>query len=189
MTEVLGDSAEKVKGLFFLPWVKIIRSDKSGVFNRWIQNEDKEFLTGRLFASSWYPFASYERFVTAVAESFGRGDEQTIYSWGYDFSLDILTGTYKIVIMQNQPLKSLEKCVDLSTLFFDFGKLETKAIGEKSIELHISDFPPNFKYLYWIKRGWYARLLVLCGAEKVESKFTLSSWQGAPKTVIEYTFS
>jgi hypothetical protein len=179
----------KVKGILMIPWVKIIRSDKTGLFDKWIEEEDKEFLTRRLFPSSWYPFSSYMHFFSAVAEVGANGDEQTIYNWGYDFSVELLTSTYKNMIVPNDPLKSIEKSISLLGLLFDSGRLEKKTIGKKSIELHATGFPKDFKYFYCLMRGWNARVIAISGAESVNSQFTLKSWEGAPKTVIEYRFS
>ena len=128
-------------------------------------------------------------FLTAIAEVGANGDEQTLYEWGYKYSVEFLTSTYKSMLTPNDPLKSITKCVSLFHLHFDAGKIEAKIMGEKKVELHVTGFPRDFKYFYSFMRGWNARVFTLAGAQKVESEFKLKSWEGAPKTVIEYRFT
>ena len=77
----------------------------------------------------------------------------------------------------------------MGDLFFDFGKIEMKVTGEKSFEIHIADFPKEFKNLYLLMRGWYARLLTIAGAKSVKSEITGKPWLGTdPHCVITYNF-
>ena len=77
----------------------------------------------------------------------------------------------------------------LGALFFDFGKIEMKATGEKSFQIEFVDHPKDFKNFYILMRGSYACLLVLSGANNVESEITQKPWMGSgPNCIITYRF-
>lgn len=179
----------KVKGMLLVPWVKIARADKTGAFDKWLDDSDRQIVSSRVFPSSWYPLDTYRHLFDAVSTVFANGNEQTIQEWGYDASVELLTGPYRNIIVPNSPLESMKKCMFMGALFFDPGKTEIKILGEKAFEIHLIDYPPDFKNLYFLLLGWYARLLDLAGAQNIESEITAKSWLGMSEhTIITYRF-
>ena len=179
----------KVKGMLISVLVNMINADNKEAFDKWLEDEDREILSGSFFASSWYPFSTYRRLFDAAVQVVAKGDEKAVHQWGYNYSRTLMTGTYKAMFVPNEPLKCIEKNMYLESLFFDFGKIEMKRTGENRFEIHLNGFPKDFKNLYLIKRGWYVGILEMARAQNVQSNFISKSWQGAPTTIIEYRFS
>ena len=180
---------EKVKGILLIPWVKVIRADKKGTFEKWLTDEDRQILSRTVLASSWYPLSTYQNIFTAVSVVVAKDSEEVLFKWGYDASVELLTGAYKNIIVKGSPTKSLKKYLIIRELFSNTGKIEVEVKGEKSAILSLGGYPSDFKYLYWLIRGWCTRLLEYASAKQVQSKFLNRSWEGAPNVTIEYTWS
>lgn len=179
----------KVKGMLLVPWVKVVRSDKTGMFDKWLDDSDRKIISARVLPSSWYPFETYRHIFDAVSTIFARGDEKIIHDWGQQVATEMLTGTYRIIIVPNSPMESMKKCMFMGSIFFDPGETEMKVTGEKSFEIHCIDYPADFKNLYLLLRGWYTRLLILAGAQNIENEITAKSWLGNAKhSVISFGF-
>ena len=103
---------QNIKGSALIPFVKTIRADKSGVYDKWLTDEDRTIAAGKVFPSSWYPFETYQRCLTAVERVVINGDDETqkerLYDWGYDAANSLLSGPYKNIIVQGSPQKSIE---------------------------------------------------------------------------------
>jgi uncharacterized protein YbaA (DUF1428 family) len=180
----------EVKGLLISALVNMINDDNREAFDKWLTDEDWKVVSGTLFATSWYPFSTYQHVFDAAVAVVAKHDEQTVYQWGISYSKKMLKGTYKIMLVPNDPLKSMEKNLSFESIFFrDVGNVEMKVTGEKRFEVRLAGFPREFKNLTVLKSGWYVGVLELAGAQNIERNFTSKTWKGDPASTIEYSFS
>lgn len=56
-----------VKGSILLDWVKAVRADKKGSYDKLLSDADKEIVARTILPSSWYPFETYMACFKAVA--------------------------------------------------------------------------------------------------------------------------
>jgi hypothetical protein len=160
-----------VKGSMLLEFVKAVRADKSGVYDSYLTEKDKEIISLKILNNTWYPYETYENCFKAVFNVVAKGDLKTIYEWGRIYGEKIITSIYKPVITEGNPRKALEM-LELIT------KLHT-----------IKDFAQDFEPYFHLSRGWIERCLELSGAKNVKSEFISKSWEGTPETTIKFSLS
>ncbi|MFO8057614.1 MAG: DUF2378 family protein [bacterium] len=174
----------KVKGTVLVDFVKTIRSDKTGVYEPYLTEGDREVISSRILPSGWYPFETFKNCFQAVAEVLAGNDMEKVRQWGRLYGENILTSVYKAMIKQGQPMESLEKYGTYIRSFFDFGDIEVERVSDRKATVIITGFGDDFPSLYYIMAGWIERSLELSGARDIKSGFDSKAWEGAPETRI-----
>lgn len=178
----------RIKGSLLVWFVKTVRADKSGCYDKWLTDEDRKIVENRVFPSSWYPFDFYERMITGVVKEAAKGDKKVLYDWGILAAADLLRGPYKNLIVKGDTTKTLKKHLQYKDLFFDFGDIRAEYFSDNRVRLRLSGFPKDFEYFYLMFRGWFASILEMTGAKNIKSEFTDMSWMGSADTAIEYNW-
>lgn len=178
-----------VKGSMLLEFVKGIRADKSGVYDSYLTEKDREIISQKVLSNTWYPFETYENCFKAVFNVVAKGDLKTVYEWGRIYGEKILTDIYKPVIKEGNPRKALEMLELITKHFFDFGKFEYSTISDNEVLHTIKDFAQDFEAYFHLSMGWIERCLELSGAKNVKSEFVSKSWEGAPETTIKFSWT
>lgn len=177
-----------VKGSLFVYFVKAIRANKTGAYDSYLTDLDRQVLQGQILPSSWYPFETYKRCFRAVATVEVQNNKVLIRGWGREFCDEIMLSIYKRVLTDTTPMQSLHRYVSLFTMFYDFGELEIEARGANRAVLTIRDFDPDFEELYQLIHGWIERSLELTGARDVKVMLLTSSRHSAPETQFDLTW-
>jgi hypothetical protein len=178
------------KGSIIVPWVKAIKADKSGVYDKYLSNKDREIISERLLPNVWYPFETYRSCVNAVFEVIAKKDLETITEWTRIFSQQVMTGLYGGVLEGVTPLNYIKRCGRIFRNFFIFGKIEGAIEGENQALVKVF-FESDIQFIpfNYIIKGWIEGNLALCGAKNVKGEIITKSWEGSPYTSMRFTWT
>ncbi len=179
----------QVKGTILVDFVKTIKADKIGAYDKYLTDEDKQILSSRILPSSWYPYETFKNCFGAVVKVLAKDDMETVRQWGRIYGEAIITSVYKGVVKEGQPMESLDKYRTYVRNMFDFGEFEGERISDNETLLRIKGFDPDFKPIYYMMAGWIERSLELCGAKNIECVFQEKAWEGDPETSIKCTWT
>lgn len=178
----------KVKGTLLIDFVKTIKADKSGQIAALLPEQDREILAARILPSGWYPYELFKSCFGAVVKVLAQGDMEKVRQWGRLYGEAIITGVYKGMIKQGEPMVALEKYGPNLRNFFDFGEVQVEPMASNAALIRIKGFDPDFKPQYYIMQGWIERSLELSGAKEIKAEVVSSTWQGAPETVVKISW-
>jgi len=173
---------KRVKGSILVDFVKTIRADKTGVYERYLTPEDKAIVTGKILPSAWYPYETFKNCFNAIFEVLAKKNLDQARQWGKFYGEAIMSGIYKGLLRQDEPLEYIKKSQVHIKNFYDFGKIEVISEKPNQVLIKAMDFDPSFPPLYYIMLGWWERTVELCGAKNIQSEFVRKSWEGAEDT-------
>ncbi len=168
---------KKVKGAALLHFAKAIKSDKSGVFDKYLKEEDRAILNKEVQPTLWYPYETFRRCFNAVFEVIAKKDMEKVMEWGRQYGQVILSDVYKVTIKQDNPLEHFKRIPIYIKGFYDFGTTETKIEAPNRVLLTLNDYDPDFAPLYYFNVGWFRKAAELCGAKNVQCQMTAKSWE------------
>ena len=174
----------RVKGTMLIDCVKTIRADKRGQFDQFLTVGDRKIISERILPSAWYPYQTYRNCLSAVSTVAGNNNAQTLRQWGWRYSEALISGIYRGIIKDGEPIQSLEKYSIHVHNLFDFGEMQAVPFSSQEAEMVMRGFDPDFQPQYHLMRGWLERSVEMCGASDVRSDFSMRSWEGAPETRI-----
>ena len=172
----------RVKGTILLDFVKTVKADKSGVYDGLLGEEDLKIIKQRILPSNWYPYETYKHLFSAVVEVLAHGDMDTVRQWGRIYGEAIVTGVYKGIIKEGEPMESLKKYGTYIKNLFDSAEIIIQPVGDTEAIIITRGFEPGFEPQYHMMAGWIERTLELCGAEEIKIEFIGRSWMGDPET-------
>ena len=178
-----------VKGTLFLDYVRMIRKRKEVDWGKYLTPEDQKVLSQMVLPSEWYPLATYQHCGVAVLHEIAKGDVELVRAWGRS-SMDELMKIYKNLAQESDPLKALEKLQLLRRRFFDFEGLGIVTVGANRVQVTVDlafGKVADEAYAYQIL-GTIERLLEPTRAKNLQFKFIQKAWQGAPNTVMEFSW-
>ncbi len=179
---------KKVKGSMFIKIAKGIRADKTGVYQKLLSKEDRDFLSQNILSASWYPFDIYKRCFNALAEVQARGNKDVWIQWGRAQGDEMIASVYGRVVTAEDPRKAMQKLKIFFKLMYDFGTLIIDFISDNEMEFTYKDFDPDFEVSFIVGQAWIQRILELCGCKDVQSKFLVKSWEGAGDSKLHFSW-
>jgi len=129
----------KVKGSIVVGVIKRAKRE-SGVLDR-LSSEDREFVaTTRIQPSQWYPIEVMERVTLAIEKVVvGRNDGSLLWSFGTEMAKVQLNGLYAIFRVEGDPQRQIERVPTIWKAFFDDGSWTVSRLGDRHLELALSD--------------------------------------------------
>lgn len=167
---------KQVKGAAFVNFVKTIRADKSGIYNKYLNEQDLSIINSTIQPINWYPYDTFKRCFSAVFEVAGKNNPNNLTEWGRLYCEKVLNDFFKITIKEGNPLEYIKRIPFYIQNFFDFGTTSVTVENPKSVILEMRDYDPDFKALYIFSHGWFYRAAELCGAQYVQCQFVEKSW-------------
>ncbi len=180
--------SDKVKGSILLPWVKIIKANKSGIYDKYLTEDDKNVMNKRILPSSWYPFETYKNCTNAVVQVEAKGNMETCHQWGRAYCDGVMTTFYSQSIVKGKPEAAIKKFSFVVSTMFESGKLEVDHVSDGEIVVSCLGIDPHMEAWYYVMRGWIERFLELCMDKDVKSEFVSRSWKGDPNTKVKFTW-
>ncbi len=178
-----------VKGSMFVKIVRGIRSDKTGVYDKYFSKEDKDFLSQKILSSGWYPFETYKKCFNALAQVEGKGNRKIWKQWGILQGEEMIKSVYQSVLAGKDPKRAMEKLRLFFKLMYDHGTLGIEFLSDNEMTLTYIDFDHDFEVSYIVADGWITRILELCGCKNVQSKFLVKSWEGAGDSKLHFLWT
>jgi len=176
-----------VKGSLFAEYVQMVRKNRNIDWNKHLSQEELDLTRQIIMPNQWYPMETYARLGAAIFHELAKDNLEVARAWGR-ISMNRLAELYKsTLVMQNFPLRTLEKFRIISRRFFDFEGFHVTVIADNQVSIRID---PTFgsitpaAYSHQML-GSFERLLELAGARNVKAGFTAKFWEGAPQSVIE----
>ena len=179
----------KVKGSLFIPWVKVIKANKSGVYDKYLTNKDREILNERILPNIWYTFKTYKNCLNAVFEVLAKKDLKVATEWGRAFSKEVLSGLYGGTLEGLTLISYLKNFATFYGSFFNFGKTEIVFEGKKQVVCKLLEFERQLVPLQYIFMGWMEGGLSLFGAKNIITEVLTKNWEGAPHTSMRFTWT
>ncbi|MFC1884091.1 DUF2378 family protein [Thermodesulfobacteriota bacterium] len=178
----------QVKGSIFIPWVKGVRGDKSGACDKHLTDEDRKVISGKILASSWYPYDTYRRCVEAVSKEVAKDNLDTIRGWGRAFVDSVYKDIYKNLFSENDPRKAMKSRQMMFKTLYDSITVDLEEISESEYIVTFKGVESDFKSLFAMSIGVMERGLELSGAKGLKAEFIDKSWNGDPQTRIRFSW-
>lgn len=175
----------QVRGVLFVDYVRMLRSQKAVDWSQHLAAEDLPYLQMHIEPGQWYPMATFERMGNAILKYVARGDLQAVRMWGR-FSVDQLRAANPLLLVEGEPMETLMRFRTLRASYFDFEALEVLVLLDDQAEIAIhyhmgamAEEAASFQTM-----GFFERLLELSGAVEVSARFATRSWAGDARTLL-----
>jgi hypothetical protein len=178
-----------VKGSIIINMIKMIKKDKSGVYDKYLKNNDRELIDQKIIPSAWFPFDTYKRCLNAIFEVIAKKDLNVAKEWGRMECQVAMTNVYSSIVAGHDPVTFLRRYEIIHKNFYDFGRTEVIVEGKNRVLYKLSEFDAQFVVLYYVIYGWIERGLELCGAKNIKCEFVTKSWEGHPATSMRFTWT
>ncbi len=173
---------KQVKGATFVYFVKTIRADKSGIYDKYLNKDDLDIIGKRISPTMWYPYETFKKCFNAVVEVIAKRNPEKVKDWGKLYGEMIMTDAYKATIKEGKPLEHIKRVPVYIKSFMDFGNTEAIVEAPNRVVLVMKDYDPDFAPFYVFLEGWFQRMAELCGAKNVECKIVEKSWVNKKST-------
>lgn len=177
---------KKVKGTILVDFVKTIKANKTGIYDKYLTPEDNAAIYQRILPSAWYPYETFRHCFNAVFEVVANKSLDQIKAWGILYGQSIMTDLYKGLLKQGEPLDYIKKYQVYIKNFFDFGKVEVIEEKPNQVLIKFVDFDADFAPLYYMMYGWLEKTVETCGAKNLRTEIVSKSWTGQGDTAIRF---
>lgn len=180
----------KVKGSFFMDYVRMIRSHKDVDWRQYLLPQDLAFLDQKISAAEWYPMDTFERMGIGIFREISNNNLLGVKLWGR-MSVDAMSKLYPESISAGDPRESLIRYQVARNGLFNFDPVHFltsyKTYAKLEIAYHMS--PLAEEAATWQTLGYFERLLELSGASNLQHRFSRKLWEGAATTILEFDWS
>jgi hypothetical protein len=178
-----------VRGILFLDYVRMLRSQKSPKWNEMLEEADLTYLQQTIEPDAWYPMETFERMGNAILTVITRGELFPVRLWGR-YSAVQLAKAHPMLLDEGDPAETLARFRVLRQTFFDFEALEVPLLHDDEAQVIIRYHMgmPAEEAAAHQTLGFFEGLLELAGARQINSEFREKSWVGDPRTRLELTW-
>jgi hypothetical protein len=175
----------QVRGVLFVDYVRMLRSQKAVDWNQYLAAEDLPYLQMHIEPGQWYPMTTFERMGNAILAKVTRGELFPVQLWGRYSAAQLRTAN-PMLLAPNDPPETLSRFRVLRQTFFDFDALEVPLLhdDEAHIVVRYHMGMPAEEAAAYQTMGFFEGLLELAGAKDVRSAFQDRSWDGDPRTLL-----
>ena len=175
----------QVRGVLFVDYVRMLRSQKLVDWTHHLLAEDLPYLDTQIDQAAWYPMATFERMGNAILKTVTRGELFPVQLWGR-YSAAQLRAANPTLLEANDPLETLARFRVLRETFFDFSALDVPLLHDTEAHIIVRYYMgmPAEEAASYQTRGFFEGLLDLAGARDVRSEFLEKSWDGDDRTLL-----
>lgn len=167
-------SLEKVKGTIFIDFVKTLRRLKDERLYQYLTNEDREIVSGVIFASGWYPLATYHRVLVAFWEVIAEKNPAAAREWGRMFGTRVFESIYKDTITIGNVSDGVKSFIFISKTFFTHAHLEEVSLSAHHAQLRVVrkvESPVADEVFFYILCGALERFVEMSGGSNPRVTF------------------
>lgn len=174
-----------VRGVLFVDYVRMLRSQKSIDWSSLLPAEDVEYLASKIDPDAWYPMATFERLGNQILRLVSRGELFPVQMWGR-YSAAQLRAANPSLLAPNDPIETLNRFRVLRATFFDFLALEVLLLhdGEAEIVVRYHMGMPAEEAASYQTLGFFEGLLDLSGAKDIHGELREKSWADSGRTLL-----
>ena len=175
-----------VRGVLFLDYVRMLRSQKAVDWAAHLPPEDVQYLSTKIEPDAWYPMTTFERMGNEILRHVARGELFRVQLWGR-YSAAQLRAAHPLLLEPNHPIETINRFRVLRATFFDFVALEVPMLHDDEAHVVIGYHMgmPAEEAAAYQTMGFFEGLLELAGAKEIRAKFSERSWAGDPRTLLE----
>jgi hypothetical protein len=174
-----------VRGVLFLDYVRMLRSQKPPKLSEHLTAEDLGYLQIHIHPDSWYPMATFERLGNAILATVTHGELFPVRLWGR-YSVTQLMRAHPTLLAPGDPVESLNRFRVLRETFFNFPALDVVMLHELEADIAIRYHMgmPAEQAAAFQTMGFFEGLLEHAGARDVRAEFSEKSWDGNSRTLM-----
>ena len=178
--------SRSVRGILFVDYVRMLRSQKAAGWQSHLQEEDLPFLQTTIDNDAWYPMPTFERMGNAILNVITRGELFPVRLWGR-YSAQQLHKAFPTLLDPDDPAETLSRFRVLRQTFFDFDALEVPLLHDDEAQVIIRYHMgmPAEEAASHQTMGFFEGLLQLAGAQQISAEFREKTWIGDPRTRLE----
>ena len=175
----------QVRGVLFVDYVRMLRSQKGVDWTKHLAAEDLPFLQMQIDPAEWYPMPTFERMGNAILATVTRGELFPVQLWGR-YSAAQLRTAHPTLLAPNDPPETLSRFRVLRQTFFDFSALEVPLLhdDEAHVVVRYHMGMPAEEAAAYQTMGFFEGLLELAGARDVCAEFQTRCWDGDDRTLL-----
>lgn len=175
----------QVRGVLFVDYVRMLRSQKAVDWSRHLAPEDLPYLHLQIDPSAWYPMATFERMGAAILATVTRGELFPVQLWGR-YSAAQLRAANPTLLEPYDPPETLARFRVMRETFFDFSALDVLLLHEDEAHIVVRYYmgAPAEEAASYQTMGFFESLLEMAGATDVRAAFRERSWAGDDRTVL-----
>ena len=175
----------QVRGVLFVDYVRMLRSQKTVDWTKHLTVDDLPYLQMQIDQAAWYPMATFERMGNAILATVTRGELFPVQLWGR-YSAAQLRTTNPMLLEPNNPPETLARFRVLRETFFDFNALDVPLLHDDEAHIVVRYYMgmPAEEAAAYQTMGFFEGLLELAGARDVRAEFYDKSWVGDPRTML-----
>lgn len=175
----------QVRGVLFVDYVRMLRSQKTMDWSMHLAAHDLPYLQMQVDPAAWYPMATFERMGNAILTTVTRGELFPVQLWGR-YSAAQLRAANPMLLEPNDPPETLQRFRVMRETFFNFNALEVPLLHDDEAHIVVRYYMgmPAEEAAAFQTMGFFEGLLELAGAKDVRAAFQDKSWDGDPRTLL-----
>lgn len=175
----------RVRGLLFVDYVRMVRGRKDVDWSKHLTAEDQPFISGKIDPQGWYPMATFERLGLAILAEIGHGQLEGVRMWGR-FQVDAVLTQFPMLLAKGDPRDTLMRFDVLAAGFFDEGALSIRDIEDTHaiVQIKYGMSAPAEETASTQSLGFFERLVEVAGGRSVSAQFKTRAWKGDTATRI-----
>ena len=179
-----------VRGVLFVDYVRMLRSQKAIDWSERLAAEDLPYLAMPIEADSWYPMATFERMGNEILRTVARGELFPVQLWGR-YQSAAMRAANPALLAAGDPIETLHRFRKLRETFFDWLAVDVRQCAPGSAQIVIAYHMGMIaeEAAAYQTMGFFEGLLELAGAKSIEAKFRSRSWIGEPETLLAIQWS
>jgi hypothetical protein len=131
----------QVKGTLLLDYIRMIKANKDKKWDKYLTPEDMEIIQGRVMPSVWYPYETFRRCGLATFHELAGGKLEAVRAWGKIWAEQLVKEVYTFVIADKDPMKAIERFLNMRKQFFSFEALSHEKVADKHIKARLHSVP------------------------------------------------
>jgi hypothetical protein len=175
--------ARHVRGVLFLDYVRMLRSQRGVDWAAQLEPADAEYLTRRIDRDAWYPMATFERLGNQILRVVTRGELYPVQLWGR-YSAAPLCASHPLLLALGDPVETINRFRVLRETFFDFVAVEIAMLHDDAAYVDVGyhmGMPAEAAAAHQTL-GFFEGLLHLAGARDIDGELLSRAWVGEPRT-------
>jgi len=175
----------QVRGVLFVDYVRMLRSQKAVDWSVHLAPEDLPYLQMQIDPAAWFPMATFERMGNAILTTVARGELFPVQLWGRYSAAQLRTAN-PMLLAPNDPPETLSRFRVMRETFFNFSALEVPLLHEDEAHVVVRYYMgmPAEEAAAYQTMGFFEGLLELAGAKDVRAAFQARSWAGDDRTLL-----
>jgi hypothetical protein len=174
-----------VRGILFVDYVRMLRSQKTVDWSQHLPAEDLPYLQSKIDPAAWYPMATFERMGNEILRTVANNEMFPVRLWGR-YSASQLRQANPKLLEPNQPVETLNRFKVFRETFFDFEALQVTMLNDDEAHIIVRYHMgmPAEEAACFQTMGFFEGLLELAGARDVDASFLERSWANALRTLL-----